>query len=101
MRWLFLFLSLPLHARENIRIGIGENLALDVPGLSRIAVGNGKVVKARAVPPSQILLTGLKAGRTSVHVWGRAERHLVVQVVPGEIIDRAVSGVRGGVVRTT
>lgn len=98
---LFLLCLTSALAQENITLGIGESRTVNVPGLSRIAVGNGKILKARAVPPSQVLVTGLRAGQSSLHVWGARERDLTVVVVPPDFVDRSTAGAMGGVVRAS
>ena len=50
----------------------GEVQVLDLPNVSRIAVGNGDVLRAQVVAASQVVLIGEAAGTTSLRVWTRA-----------------------------
>ncbi len=95
MRFLLLLFSLPLLAQEELRLGVNESRTLKVPGLSKAAVGNGKLIKARVVGSGELLLTGLKAGRTTVHAWGIKEESFSVRVVASE------ASVSNGVVQAT
>jgi len=49
----------------------GEVQVLDLPNVSRIAVGNGDVLRAQVVASSQVVLIGQAAGTTSLRVWTR------------------------------
>ena len=61
----------------------GANRTIRVYGLRRVAVGNPKVAKARAVPPDQILLTAKSKGRTIIRTWSDdgSERTFGIEVV--------------------
>lgn len=47
----------------------GMSETLKVKGLTRVAVANSKVLKAKALPPDRVLITGVKKGETMVRVW--------------------------------
>jgi len=49
----------------------GEVQVLDLPNVTRIAVGNGDVLRAQVVATSQVVLIGEAAGTTSLRVWTR------------------------------
>jgi len=49
----------------------GEVQVLDLPNVSRIAVGSGDVLRAQVVGGSQVVLIGEAAGNTSLRVWTR------------------------------
>ncbi len=70
------------HPEEVFELGVGENRRIDVPGLSRFLAGNPDVVSVLQAGPSTVQVTGVKPGRTFVHVWGTSGRRtLVVNVV--------------------
>ena len=50
----------------------GEVQVLDLPNVTRIAVGSGEVLRAQVVASSQVVLIGEAAGTTSLRVWTRA-----------------------------
>lgn len=79
------------------------NKTLKVPGLIRIAVGNGKILKAKALPPSSILLTASKTGKTMVRVWksnGQEEEYHVT-VVSAQLEEANGNTDRSGVVKVS
>ncbi|HUI60951.1 MAG TPA: pilus assembly protein N-terminal domain-containing protein, partial [Steroidobacteraceae bacterium] len=49
----------------------GEVQVLDLPNVTRIAVGNGEVLRAQVVASSQVVLIGEATGTTSLRVWTR------------------------------
>jgi pilus assembly protein CpaC len=49
----------------------GEVKVLDRPGVSRVAIGNGKLITAQVVEDKQIVLLGESAGTTTLYVWLR------------------------------
>ncbi len=49
----------------------GEVQVLDLADVSRIAVGNGDVLRANVVASNQVVLIGQAAGTTSLRVWTR------------------------------
>lgn len=64
-----MFFWASLASGESLLLPAGGSRTLAVPGLQRIAVSDGKVVKARAVPPDELYLTGLTMGRAEVTAW--------------------------------
>jgi pilus assembly protein CpaC len=47
----------------------GQVQVLDLPNVSRIAVGNGGVLKAQVIEPGQVVLIGQAAGSTTLRLW--------------------------------
>ena len=58
----------------------GEVQVLDIANVSRIAVGNGEVLKANVVSASQVVLIGESAGTTSLRVWSRSGTQFTYEV---------------------
>ncbi|WP_197388113.1 type II and III secretion system protein family protein [Ralstonia pseudosolanacearum] len=52
----------------------GEVRVLNLRGVTRVAIGSGKIASATIVEDRQIVLLGEMAGSTSVHVWLRNGR---------------------------
>lgn len=50
----------------------GQVQVLDMPNVSRIAVGNGGVLKAQVIESGQVVLIGQSAGSTTLRVWTRS-----------------------------
>jgi len=58
----------------------GEVQVLDLADVTRIAVGNGAVLRAQVVAASQVVLIGEAAGTTSLRVWTRSGTQFNYQV---------------------
>ena len=68
---LYLFVPIAAAALPTpLSLRNGFNETVKVPGLSRAAVGDQKVARARALPPDTLLITAMKPGRTVVRAWG-------------------------------
>jgi pilus assembly protein CpaC len=50
----------------------GEVKVLERPGVTRVAIGNGKLITAQVVEDRQIVLLGESAGTTTLYVWLRS-----------------------------
>lgn len=75
--------------QEGLTLVVGSNHTLSVAGVRQVAVGDARVIKARVVPPSEVLLTAKKAGRSAVRVWtSEGERAWDVRVIPPESADQ-------------
>lgn len=83
---ILLLLCLGVSEAKALQVVVGKdfNKTVEVPGLKRVAVANSKIVKVRAVPPAEVLLTGKALGTTTVQVWTDKEQpqEWLVQVVP-------------------
>ncbi|HSI43656.1 MAG TPA: pilus assembly protein N-terminal domain-containing protein [Methylotenera sp.] len=54
---------------ENINLFIGEATTLAINGVTRVAVGNGKLLTANVLDGREVLLLGEAAGDTSLFIW--------------------------------
>ena len=88
---------------EILVLGKNNNQTLTIANLSRVAVGNSKIIKVKTIPPSTILLTGLSLGKTSLRVWDEKEREksFLVTVVPPESLESSPFNLRGQVARVS
>jgi Flp pilus assembly secretin CpaC len=50
----------------------GQSTILQAPGLTRVAVGDGKIAGVVPIGNSQLIVNGKTAGRTSLLVWSQA-----------------------------
>ena len=57
-------------------MAVGEVVTIGLPGVSRIAIGNGALVKATVVDDREIVLLAEAAGQTIMHVWLRNGRQI-------------------------
>lgn len=77
--WIFLVLVLQFlfspfaHAEQDssdMRMYVGESKILRLPAaVNKIAIGNGKVISAASVNPTEILVVANDAGESSIHLW--------------------------------
>jgi pilus assembly protein CpaC len=72
-------------------LAVGDVHTLPLPGVTRIALGNGAMARATVVDDREIVLLAEQAGRTTMHVWLRNGRQLSyeVQVIaqrPGKLL---------------
>jgi pilus assembly protein CpaC len=58
----------------------GEVQVLDLPEVTRVAVGSGDVLQAKVVASSQVVLIGQAAGNTSLRVWTRRGTQFSYQI---------------------
>jgi Flp pilus assembly secretin CpaC len=68
--------SLPAGSEEVSALSIqtGHSLILETPGLTRVAVGDGRIAGVVPIGTSQIVLNGKMAGHTSIFVWAGGDR---------------------------
>lgn len=69
----------PAHAQQEqvIHLGTGVQRPLTVPGtIQRIAVGNPDVADVQPLGSSEVLITGVDEGRTTLLIWRRGESRL-------------------------
>jgi pilus assembly protein CpaC len=59
----------------------GEVQVLDLPNVTRIAVGSGEVLRAQVVAANQVVLIGEAAGTTSLRVWTRTGTQFTYEVL--------------------
>lgn len=74
---------LPRH----VSLYLGEVKVLNMRGVKRVAIGNGKVATATVVEERQIVLLGETPGMTSIHIWLRNGRDfsMAVNVTPASV----------------
>lgn len=81
------------EARSKRTLTVGEVATISLPSVARIAMGNGRLVKATVVDGNQIVLLAEAAGDTTMHVWLRGGRqisyalHVQAQKTDGLLAD--------------
>ena len=70
---------------------VGDVLTLPMPGVARIAIGNGALVRATVVDDREIVLLAETPGRTTLHVWQRSGRQTTYELAvvaqrPGRVL---------------
>jgi pilus assembly protein CpaC len=56
-------------AQPSVQLYTGQVQVLDMPNVSRVAVGNGGVLKAQVIDSGQVVLIGQAAGSTTLRLW--------------------------------
>lgn len=64
----------------NRRMVVGEVGTIGLPTISRIAIGNGAVIKATVVDDREVVLLAEAPGETTMHVWLRSGRQISYQL---------------------
>ncbi len=85
---------------DNVTLYAGQAMVQNAPGpLSRIAVGDGKVLGVKIVGKQELVMIGEKPGDTSMHLWmiDGSQRSIAVHVTAGnsEQVTEAVRQMLG------
>jgi pilus assembly protein CpaC len=101
------FLVLPAHAENDavINLGVGQQKVIPVQGVERIAIGDAEIADVKQVASgTQLIVTGVSEGRTSLLVWHQGGARVSYQVAvrkqdPHELVNdiRALLGEPEGV----
>ncbi|MDQ0072011.1 pilus assembly protein CpaC [Variovorax boronicumulans] len=89
---------------DALTLYVGQMVLVKMPGVARVAIGNGKVMEARVLDGSNMLITAQDGGDSTLHVWDKSGgiRKVKVRVnvvdldrIAGELreITRGISGV--------
>ncbi len=75
-----------------LEVPVGSSRVIQVPGLSKIAVGDPSVAAVRAVGNNQVLVIGSSEGRTTLMIWKSNGQRVTYSVVvhkvdPNEIVN--------------
>ncbi|MDF1562643.1 MAG: pilus assembly protein N-terminal domain-containing protein [Deltaproteobacteria bacterium] len=86
----------------NISIAVGQQRVLTVKGITRISIGDDSIAAVKAIAATnQVLITGVKKGRTTLIVWrssGQRVSYLVnVTMVPASEVIREVQALLGSI----
>ena len=81
-------LSVNAESSTPVTVRTGQSMILRTPGLTRVAVGDGKIAGIVPVGNSEIVVNGKSAGRTTLFVWTNAGRRTyVVTVTEQDLAD--------------
>ena len=59
----------PAPQSQELDLEVGESRVLRIPGVRRVAVGNGQVLSAMAADEREVVLFARQEGMSSVHAW--------------------------------
>ena len=69
------------HANSSdMELFVGEVKTMSMPGVKRIAVGDGKLIDVSVVGNGQVLILANKAGVTTIHFWTRQNEESDIKV---------------------
>lgn len=60
---------LAAKAEESINLAVGQQRVLNLSGMTRVAIGNDKIVDVKGLSPSQLLITGIAVGQSEVTIF--------------------------------
>ena len=96
-----LFLSTVIAAVAQTGIPItlqsGHSVVLAVPGVNRVAVGDGRIAGVVPIGDSQILINGKTPGRTSVFIFSGGHRTAYEVTVTEQTLDEIGAMVRSAI----
>jgi len=73
----------PAHSVDRVYLQEGQTEVVRAPGVERVAVGDGEILKVEALEKEgQVLMIGLGAGWTDVRTWSKdgAQQRFIVRV---------------------
>ena len=70
-----------------VSVRTGESTIIKTPGLTRVAVGDGKIAGVVPIADGEIVLNGKIAGRTSLFVWAASGRRTYDVTVREQNLD--------------
>ena len=76
----------------------GHSVILKTPGITRIAIGDGRIVGAVPVGGSQIVVNGKAPGHTTVFVWTTNRRYSYEITVTEQVMDDLAQMLRTSIV---
>lgn len=83
------------RAAAVLAMEVGETRVVELPGVARVAVGDGRIAKAAAADGREVIVFARSAGATSLHLWDRDGRRqaYTVEVSPAGLarIERELS----------
>src|SRR5690606_41464774 len=77
-----LFGSTPALAQDQtVALGVGQNKTISIPGVRRLAPGNENVLRVQHLGGSQVLLTGVSEGRTTLIAFRASGQQITYNIV--------------------
>jgi pilus assembly protein CpaC len=65
----------------NLTIFAGQVRVLELPGVERVAIGNGAIIGATVVSEKQVIVIGELAGATNLYIWLRSGTQINYEVI--------------------
>ncbi len=80
-----------------LSVQTGHSVVLQTPGLTRVAVGDGKIAGIVPVGTSQVVVNGKSAGHTSVNIWANGRRITYEVTVTAQELDDVAQMLRSAI----
>ena len=97
-------LGLSLYARPVfadqvtlLSIQSGHSVVLRAEGLTRVAVGDGRIAGVVPVGTSQVVVNGKSAGHTTVYIWAGGRREIYEVTVTEQDLDDVAQMLRSAI----
>jgi Flp pilus assembly secretin CpaC len=99
-----IILGLSLYARPVfadqvtlLSVQSGHSVVLRAEGLTRVAVGDGRIAGVLPVGTSQVIVNGKSAGHTTVFVWAGGQREIYEVTVTQQDLDDVAQMLRSAI----
>ena len=80
-----------------LSVQAGSSVVLNAAGLTRVAVGDGRIAGAIPVGTSQVLVNGKAPGHTTVVVWADGRRLTYAVTVTEQVLDDIAQMLRSAI----
>lgn len=80
-----------------LSIQSGHSVVVRAPGLSRVAVGDGRIAGVLPVGTSQVVVNGKEPGHTTVFVWAEGRRIVYEVTVTEQVLDDLAQMLRSAI----
>ena len=77
-----------------LSVQTGHSVLLQTPGLSRVAVGNGRIAGVVPIGSSQLVINGKAPGHTTVFIWEAGRRATYEVTVTEQQVDQIAQMLR-------
>src|SRR5208282_2431639 len=73
-----------------LEVPSGSSRVVTVPGISKVAIGDGAIADVKAISSSQVLVNGRQDGRTTLMIWKENGQRITYTVVVRKIDPTAI-----------
>jgi Flp pilus assembly secretin CpaC len=80
-------LAAPADQPAILSVQTGHSVVVDAPGLTRVAIGDGRIAGVVPIGTSQVVINGKTSGHTTIFVWGKNGRQTYEVTVTDQGFD--------------
>jgi Flp pilus assembly secretin CpaC len=81
----------------SLSVHSGHSLIVPAPGLSRVAIGDGRIAGVAAIGNSEVIVNGKSAGQTTLFLWRGPRRYSYEVTVTEQALENVAAMVRSAV----